>query len=308
MGKIDVSVNLCTYNRLNMLRRTLRSLLDQQTDGTFSYEIVVVDDGSSDATPEFIRGYADEAPLPIRYFREERVGVAAARNRGVRESSGKWIAFIDDDEKAEPGWLQELMTAARASRADCVAGPVELWLSNEEPFAATCRKNLGETHRQGWLKRRLTYSGPGTCNALVRRTLFDAIGSFDPLLAVRGEDQDFFRRARSAGCRTVFAPKALVYHFMPAHRLQPAYLLDLAKQHGRSLAYFDCREWGCLKSTFIGVMRLGHAMAKTIAFFFFYPFKGKGHKFVDIKCSLYTALAYVRELIMQATYVRFDSL
>jgi glycosyltransferase involved in cell wall biosynthesis len=296
--KIDISVGLCTYNRLKMLRNTLDSLLRQQTDGTLTYEIVIVDDGSTDETPIFVRELANCSSIPIRYFREERVGVASARNRVVRESCGEWIAFIDDDETAEPDWLQQLIFAAQASNADCVGGSLKLALSEDAgSFASTTRKNLGETSRQGWFQKRFNYPGPGTGNALVRRELFEKVGLFDPSLNVVGEDQDFFRRARQAGFKTVFNSEALVHHFMPAHRLQPPYLLATASQYGKSLAFFDCREWGYAKATLVCGMRLGHVTAKSLLVAFKYLYKQDRSSLLGLKCSLYTTIAYTKELI-----------
>ena len=309
MEKLDISVNLCTYNRLEMLRKTLASLLNQQTNGEFSYEIIVVDDGSTDGTSAFMREIIAYAQIPVRYFREEHVGVAGARNKGVKESLGEWIAFIDDDEIAELYWLQELMTAAQSSCADCVGGSLKLLLEDDTmAIAANIQKHLGHTSRQGWVQKRFNYPGPGTGNALVKRTLFEKVGLFDTSLRVVGEDQDFFRRVRQAGYKTIFTSKALVHHITPAYRLQPPFLLALARQHGQSLAYFDCREWGGLKALLICGMRLGDVMAKTVKFCLIYTFNPASGSLLSLKCSLYNALAYTKETVVQLCCKSFSDM
>ena len=298
--RVVISVNLCTYNRAEMLKNLLTSLINQETKGEFAFEIVVIDDGSTDSTQELLQKVSMNSEVMIRFFREERVGVAAARNRGVLESHGDWIAFIDDDETAEPDWLLELVTAARASGADCIGGSLELALEEKaREIAKSARKHLGEIPPLGWFQKRFTYSGPGTGNALVRRVLFDTVGLFDTNLRVVGEDQDFFRRARKLGYKTVFTSNALVHHFIPAYRVQPSYLLALAGQNGKSLAYFDCREWGCLKSFLIFVLRLGHVLLKMGLVAMKYTFKHDKNSVFDLKCTINTTIGYFKELSSQ---------
>src|SRR2546421_689464 len=108
-GPLDVSVVVCTYNRAALLRDALASLGVLQTDGRFRYEILVVDNASSDETPAVIEEEAARSPVPMRGVREARPGVACARNRGVQETAAPWIAFFDDDQIADPGWLAELL-------------------------------------------------------------------------------------------------------------------------------------------------------------------------------------------------------
>ena len=97
----DISTIVCTYNRADMLRSALASLYDLATDGEFTYEIVVIDNASTDATPAAIAAAAAESSAPLRGVHEPQKGVVAARNRGIREARGRWIAFFDDDQLAE---------------------------------------------------------------------------------------------------------------------------------------------------------------------------------------------------------------
>lgn len=298
MQGIYISVNLCTYNRCEMLRMTLDSLLHQQTDEKFSYEIVIVDDGSTDGTSLLVQDIIKQSSIPIRYFREERVGVAAARNRGVKESQGYWIAFIDDDEVAEPNWLCNLIATATTNNADCVGGSLRLKIleKTNKPLAESVRKQFCETVSLGWFQRRFTYSGPGTGNALVRKILFDHLGLFDESLKVVGEDQDFFRRARQAGFKIMFAPNAIVHHFIPSIRLSSHHVLAVAQRHGKSLAFFDSREWGFLKASLICGLRIGHVILKATTVAPRYVIIQDKNSFFGLRCSMYTAFAYCKEI------------
>jgi len=81
-----------------MLSAALESLIGQETAEEFSYDISVIDDRSTDQTSEVVKDIARRSPVPIRYVREEGKGISHARNRGIKESSGKWIAFYGDDQ------------------------------------------------------------------------------------------------------------------------------------------------------------------------------------------------------------------
>ena len=86
--KADVSIVVCTYNRADMLGRALESLVRQETHGEFRFEIVVVDDGSTDGTQVTVQNIAKDCQVPIRCLRKEGRGIAAARNTGVKAASG----------------------------------------------------------------------------------------------------------------------------------------------------------------------------------------------------------------------------
>jgi len=134
---MDVSVVVCTYNRARLLAEALASLVRQQTGDRFQYEVLVVDNGSTDETPQVVAeaarlpaaaGGRSSGPQSVRWVREPRPGVAAARNCGVGNARGRWIAFFDDDQIAEPDWLAHLVEVARRTGAACVGGTVRLQL------------------------------------------------------------------------------------------------------------------------------------------------------------------------------------
>src|SRR4051812_39955213 len=125
MAAPDISIVVCTQNRAEMLRGALASLYDLATSG-FTYEIVVIDNGSRDHTPEVIAACAAESKNPLRGVHEPEKGIVPARNRGIRESRGRWIAFFDDDQLADRGWLTELYRGANERRCRVVGGSVHL--------------------------------------------------------------------------------------------------------------------------------------------------------------------------------------
>jgi glycosyltransferase involved in cell wall biosynthesis len=94
-----ISVVLCTYNRAHRVEAAVRAILDQ--DGA-AFELIVVDDGSVDDTPQVLAGIDDDR---LRVVRQPNGGLSRARNTGLAEARGDWVTFIDDDDRAEPGWL-----------------------------------------------------------------------------------------------------------------------------------------------------------------------------------------------------------
>lgn len=223
-----------------MLRTALASLYDLNTGGEFSYEILVVDNNSSDDTPAFIERCQSESRAPLRNVREPRPGVAAARNRGVREARGKWIAFFDDDQVADRDWLRQLRKGALELNSRFVGGAVHLLLpeGTHRDLDATCRMLLGESK---WSTKPRRYDhriNPGCGNMMVARSVFEEVGLFDERIR-RGEDTDLYRRATAAGIASWYLPDAIIHHITPEERLTDAYLLKLSYTMGDLLSVVD---------------------------------------------------------------------
>lgn len=244
-----VSVIVPTFNRSDMLRDALESLLRQETGGELSYEIVVVDNASTDATREVVGKMAAGSPVPVHYVYQTIPGDAPSRNCGVAHAQGKWLAFFDDDQLAAPNWIRQLYHAARETGASIVGGAVHLDLPE------TVLRRLGHDVRRTSLRefdyyrdvRR--YDGkhlPGCGNALVARRVLETIGHFDASMAWGGSDSDFFLRARTAGLELYYTPHAVIRHRIPPNRLSPEYIRWDARQGCDALACQDLKRRGRL--------------------------------------------------------------
>ena len=237
-----ISIVLCTHNRADMLREALASLASLETNGQFNYEVLVVDNASTDATPQVVETFRATTPWPVRYAAEARKGIAFARNRGVREAAGEWIAFFDDDQLADPRWLWELWAFAAERRLLGVGGTVVLKLPEDcqRELHAKVRMLLGEAiHARDPFaySHKFTF---GTGNLMLHRQVFERIGLFNEVFVARAEDTDLFCRMFAAGIVSWYVPEAIVHHVTPNARLQPAYLEKLARHMGDSIA---TREW-----------------------------------------------------------------
>jgi glycosyltransferase involved in cell wall biosynthesis len=242
----DISIIVCTQNRAALLRGALASLANLATDDRFTYEIVVIDNGSTDDTPAAIAEAACKSNAAFRGIVEPERGIVPARNRGLAEARGRWIAFFDDDQLAHPRWLVELFGGAGQRQCRVVGGAVELAFSTTQRprLAPPVRMLLGEAlhgdrpHRYGG---RLT---PGCGNLMIERSVFQEVGGFQRTVSGRGEDTDLFSRIERAGIAAWYIPSAIVQHLTPAERLAPEYLLGLARRMGEGVALRHAEQLG----------------------------------------------------------------
>ncbi len=269
LQEVDVSIIIGSYNRAEMLAQTLASLtaLDTQLDSGdhFTYEVVVIDNASTDNTQEIISNYTSDdqrgTATQVRGFFEEQAGVTYARNCGIHASVGKWIAFHDDDQKAHPRWLAELINLADRRNLKIAGGAVQLLLpeSNTRVLSPQLRQLLGEkvgmTTEQPYGRKRI----PGTNNLLVRRSILDEVGIFDTRIKNGGEDAELYRRIRTAGYQAWFTPKAIVYHIIPEARMENEYMRWTATRIGHHLALRELNDWGRLGLAFMLLARTGQA-------------------------------------------------
>ena len=297
MGKLLVSIIVVTYNRAKMLCGALESLSRQETGGMFSFDIIVIDNTSTDNTVFVVKDFARTSKVPVRYILEKNKGVAYARNRGIRESSGDWIAFFDDDQLADPNWLKELLDMTQKVSAFCVGGCIKLFLPQEDliKLSPICRSILGETLKGDKSNTFSKKTLPGTGNALIKRTVFDTIGNFDESFSRGGEDSDFFRRVRFAGFEIWYAPKAIVYHILLPHRLQKKYLFWASQRHGVNYAYMDYKKGGFKNLILACIFRIGQALLVNLPCLIWAIMVSDRATLIGRECLLWRATGYVRE-------------
>jgi glycosyltransferase involved in cell wall biosynthesis len=296
----DVSVVVITCNRAHLLRRAIESLLALETGGLFSYEIVVVDNASTDETKSVVSDFGDPAKCSICYYFEAEKGLAQARNRGVREARGEWIAFFDDDQRAHSEWLKDLFSIAIEKGVKCVGGQRQLDLPDEviQTLSKEKRALLGEIVYPPVAKQSKHWKNmPGTGNVLVSRMLFDKVGMFDCELRSGGEDADLMTRICSAGYEIWLAPRALVYHHVPPHRLQRDYFRWVSQRWGTILALRDYRKYGRFSIIFLCCARIGQALLITVPMVAVQWLRRDNSALLDRTCHLWRTEAYVRKTL-----------
>ncbi|GIW94744.1 MAG: hypothetical protein KatS3mg110_2785 [Pirellulaceae bacterium] len=254
-----ISVVIPTFNRCVWLAEAVQSVLAQETSGLFDFEVVVVDNASTDETSETIARIAACSASKVRYVYEATPGDAPARNAGVRAAAGQWIAFCDDDQLAERTWLLELYRTAVRRRAAVVGGPILLLLSDDE--LAWCGPHLRALMRETQLypKSQLYrhHHVPGTGNALVYGRLFEELGGFDESFREGGSDVDFFERVRRAGYALWYQPAAVMRHRVPPQRLSRPFVRWDALSGGACYArQVDRVRWGTTALPALACLRL----------------------------------------------------
>lgn len=232
-----ISVVVCTRNRADRIAVALQSLGRLKADDRFTYEVLVVDNGSTDDTAAVVDRIASNFPVTLRRVFEERPGVGRARNRGVAAAAGEWIAFFDDDQAADPRWLAELLALAERRRLRCVGGQVRLKLPAgvERDLSPVCRMLLGCSVDMPVERRYTPSCTPGAGNLMVHRTVFAEVGGFDETCS-RGEDTDLFVRMYKAGIEAWYSPDAAIDHLIPPERLTDDFLLRLSDRMGTGMA------------------------------------------------------------------------
>ncbi|MFH1985093.1 MAG: glycosyltransferase [Pseudomonadota bacterium] len=180
---VPVSVVIPVFNRAALVRRAIDSVLAQDTTG---YELIVVDDGSTDETPQVLAAYGGA----IRVVRQENQGVSAARNRGVAASGGALIAFLDSDDRWLPGKLSRQAAYMVAHPEVQICQGEEIWIRNG------VRVNPGQRHRKpsGWIfEPSLALCLVSPSAVMMTRGLWDEMGGFDTSLPAC-EDYDLWLR------------------------------------------------------------------------------------------------------------------
>ena len=240
----EIAAIICTHNRDRYLGAAIDSLLEQDcTD----YEIIVVDNASSDRTKEVVRQRLNN-PL-VKYVYEPELGLSVARNRGAKETTAPILAYLDDDAVASPQWLRTIVEAYRENAKLAIAGGrvtlilpegqhLPKWLSNEMA-GALGSYDLGEKivylDNPNLTPRGLNYS--------LRSSFLEEIGGFDPNLGRVGknllsnEELLMTELALEKGWQVAYLPAALAAHNVAPERLQPKWFINRTWWQGVSECY-----------------------------------------------------------------------
>ena len=196
---VKVSVVVPTYNRRELLKECLDSLLNQ-TYPKDEYEVIVVDDGSTDGTEELLREYAKNAPCMFKYFKQENRGPAAARNTGIKHASGEIVCFIDDDCIADKRWIENLISGFTDENIGGVGGEI----AAREP--RTIVEKMIKFDQRMCAKEYILAG-----NAAYKKSVLHSLGGFDEELKSL-EDIDLGVRVKLKGLELKYVPHAVVFH------------------------------------------------------------------------------------------------
>lgn len=241
---MKLSIVIATYNRAQSLLTTLRSLSEQE--GPYSdWECIVVDNNCTDDTQSVVAAFAaDNTDMNLHIVVETRQGLSHARNRGIAECSGDYVAIIDDDETVNRGFAQAYIalfdghpewSVAGGGVVACYPSGRPSWLSplTERPIANPI--DFGRSIRP-FPKGRIPAGG----NMAFRREALLKYRGFEPSLGrtgkalTGGEENDLFERMAADGIRFAYVPDAVINHIIGAEKLTPDYFKRLSRGTGES--------------------------------------------------------------------------
>lgn len=246
-----VTVVIPTYNRASMLGITLESLIKQNYD-TERYEIVVVDNNSTDGTAHVVERYQSSSTVQISYIAEPRQGVHYARNTALRHARGEILYYTDDDMIADRELLAEIVKPFRCDeRVAAVTGPVLPKWETEPPQWITklCRNFLLSLHQREEILLIAPYDcGVISCHQALRRDAFMRSGGFNPENTagnwIGDGETGLNLKLKSLGYWFAYTAFAITHHMIPPQRMTEAYLNGRLANQGNCDSYTEYREHG----------------------------------------------------------------
>jgi GT2 family glycosyltransferase len=248
---IQISLVICTRDRVKSLEVCFEHLtrLDMPSD---AWELVVVDNASSDSTSALVSEYARVVPFKVILVQEPRPGLGRARRTGTRRAKGSLIAYTDDDCYVRPDFLQQICNRFEAEPdLGFIGGQVALYDRTDAPITTIEEPERFEIPARGFIPAGLVHGA----NMAARRAVIDAIDSFDPMLGAGTpfpcEDVDFLARASALGWRGAYCPSVFVYHH---HGRKPGPAVDKLEYKyaiGRGAYMLKCLFLPSVRSTVI---------------------------------------------------------
>jgi hypothetical protein len=206
----DLSLIICTRNRCGQLVRCFETI--QRLKFERPWELIIVDNGSTDATAVVIQEFVKAAPFPIFYVSQPKLGLGSARNAGLVAASGEILAFTDDDCYPAPDFLSHVWSAFEDPSLGYVTGRILLHDSADLPIGTNASAEPVTFRRKSFINP----GGVQGANMAFRREVLDEIGGFDPLFGAGAlfpaEDLDAASRASAAGWNGQYCPDVVVHH------------------------------------------------------------------------------------------------
>ena len=235
----SIDICLCTYRR-ESLAETLASLANLQCSPEIRLRIIVADNDAVPSAAEAVGKFAETTDIPVQYLHAPARNISIARNACLDAATADWIAFLDDDERADENWLAELLAIAKKTDATAVFGPAKADYEKDAPYWIVEK----DYHTNNPERRDGVVETGHTCNALVRREDLAVEGQRFLLEKGRtgGEDTEFFFRVNRRGGKFEIAEKALVYESIDPKRLTYSWLAGRKFRYGQSYGLHAAEE------------------------------------------------------------------
>ncbi|MEW6127534.1 MAG: glycosyltransferase [Acidobacteriota bacterium] len=230
---MQLDVIIPTFNRQDLLPRTLKSLLEADLPQELTVHVNVVDNNSKDRTRQIVDEWMNRFDGRLHYLFEPIQGRSAALNKGILSTTGELVGMIDDDEEIHRQWYETVQKAFTHNHIDFIGGPYYPCWGAECPDWLP-RKYAGVI---GWIDGGsqvcpFNRSYPGILmggNAVIRRAILTKVGLYSTALGrtdthlLAGEDEEMYERLLNAGARGLYLPDLIIYHYIPPQRLTKSY-------------------------------------------------------------------------------------
>lgn len=247
------SIIICTYNRAKILEICLNSVANLAKNDNFDYEVLIIDNNSTDdtkkTTEDLISTFPDDRQSGWAYHLETKQGLSHARNRGIAESRGDWLIFLDDECDVRADWLMRLQRIMDRENPVMLGGPYRgkfLPGVDRSRYAKGYLERYGDSYhlRDAWQERWLSKPGLSGGNMAIRRDLLEELGSFDPAFGMSGgklrygEETDLQLRilARHPVHSIYYSPDLELIHYIRPEKtgLRPSF--ESCVQRARNVA------------------------------------------------------------------------
>ena len=295
---MTISVIIPTRNREMSLKRALDSILSLGVPNS-SYEILVIDNGSTDETKKVILSFVDKMEN-LKYINEPKLGLHNARHTGLLKSSNECLAFVDDDIVASSSWMKGILKTFSEANADMVGGNClpktdiecpswinELWeLSSNGIYKSLGALSIFEVLKPiEKLNPFLVYG----CNFSIRKKVLLDAGGFHPdgvppsSIFFRGDGETYVSSyVKNNDLKCIFSPEATIYHCIPNSRLSIDYFIERAYRQGISNSFRDLRREGFEKSLFSRTNSIIKKSLRPIKrYFYLKKFSPKTRNYID---------------------------
>ena len=263
------SIIVCTYNRDKYLYGALQCIAENGYP-TDAYEIVLVNNMSTDNTESECQRFQNDYPtVDFRYFVETQQGLSFARNRGIKESHGEFLLFLDDDSYIQPNYLINLQHQLEAfPNADAFGGKIDPVFESGEPPKWLSKWNYSWVSAIDMGDKVCPFEGkafPIGANMGISKAMLSKIGVFNTELGrskknlMGGEEKDLFERIRQQGGNIYYFPDVVVQHVIPPSRTTKDYVKRLGEGVGRSerIRTLGKSKWKYLKRLFSELIKWG---------------------------------------------------
>lgn len=293
---IKASIIITTLNRVFSLKNALISIL-KQSFLKDEYEIIVVDNGSTDNTKQIVKKLNQIYNNRIKYFYDERPGLHVGRHLGSKHAQGEILLYADDDIIASPDWVKEIYKCYSKKEVGAAGGKIIPKFEIEPPAwlkifhsGYLSLLDLGDEYLE--INTNVIYG----CNLSIRRNILFELGGFHPdamprdLIRYRGDGETaLMNKVVKAGYKTVYNPKAYVYHVIPSSRLTIDYFKRRAFNQGISDSFSLIRKCGKIEENiYKDKLKNSSIISKIITFMRFIK-HGGNIKYLKYYCEVRSA-------------------